>query len=42
MTFKDGHLSLNFTLSKQCRENLTPILPEEDFGASFGMLLVDA
>ena len=38
MTFKDGRLSLNFTLSKHCREDLTPILPEEGFCASFGML----
>ena len=41
MRFKDGHLSLNFTLSKHCRENLTPILPEESFRPRFGMLLVD-
>ena len=41
MTFKDGRLSLNFTLSKHCREDLTPILPEESFRPRFGMLLVD-
>ena len=42
MTFKDGHLSLNFTLPKLWRENLMPILPVEGFCAIFGMLLVDA
>ena len=42
MTFKDGQLSLNVALSKLWRENLTPILPEEGFCASFDMLFVDA
>ena len=34
-------LSLNVALSKHCREDLTPILPEESFRPRFGMLLVD-
>ena len=42
MMVKDGQLSLNVALSKLWRENLTPILPEEGFCASFDMLLVDA
>ena len=42
VTVKDGHLSLNAALSKLWRENMTPILPEEGFCASFGVLFVDA
>ena len=42
MTVKEGHLSLNVGLSELWRENLTAILPEEGFCASFGMLPVAA
>ena len=39
MMVKDGHLSLNAALSKHWRENMTPILPEEGFCASFECFL---